>query len=233
MSLLAYFRIARSGARSRGVLGMLVLIAAALLCCPVVYADHCKGKHRNDPGCDSGGDEDTWSFYAESSGHVTGMYTSKEYKISGDDHNIVFNRPSTNSYRLGDYFIFHDYDGRSGQNCFVGSSIDRAGSMHLLDEFGSEPEAVARFWFLAENDPEFAEDKVTDLGYRLTLYNFDPDEVWAGEFPPNKESYSVRVATHWELITTKKADSRKEPCVSGGLIPFPSGEVELRVIQNP
>ena len=205
MSVLENFRIARAGAYTRGILGLVAVIAAALLLCPVVYADHCKGKHRNDPGCDGGGggDDGTWSFHAKSSGHVTGMYNSKDYKISGDDHNIVFNKSGGNTYTLGDYFIFHDYNGRSGQDCFVSSSIDRAGTMHLLDEFGSDGDAVARFWFGAENAPEFPEDKTT-LGYRLTLYNFDANGGWAGDFPPNKTDYSVRVATHWELITTKK-----------------------------
>lgn len=211
-----------------------VLLAATVVC-PVALAHHRPG-HGGGGG---GGDNDTWSFHAESSGHVYGYYDSKEYNVSGDVHNLVFNKRNGNEYWFSDYFRDWDYNGRSGWECFTDSTVDPvdenpnlAGTMQLY-EFGNEPELVARLWFRAGNDPDDPADKIHDIQYVLDLYN--ESQGWTGPFPPDKvpAPASWRVATHWELRTAKRGSLRNEPCVTGNVVPFGIGDVYFEVEQNP
>ncbi len=181
----------------------------------------------------NGGGQETWSFSAESSGEVVGLYESKVYTISGDDQNLVFNDFNQNIYRLSDFFIIRDYNGKSGEECFVSSGINRAGTMQLYDDLGNDADLVARLWFRASNDPADPANQIDDLKYVMELY--DDGEGWAGSFPPNQAAWSVRVATRWELKTVRKGDARKDPCVSGDILAFPaeSEGIIFRVIQSP
>jgi len=196
-------------------------------------------------GGGSGGGDDTWSFHAETVGHVTGYYDSKEYSVSGDDHNLVFNKPGDNDFWLSDFFRDWDYNGRDGWECFTdfpGSprnpgnepnyNPNFVGTMQLYDGFGSDPDLAARFWFWAGNDPEDPADKLHGTDYVLQLYDYG--QVWTGPFPPDQVAPSYRIATHWEILPKKKNLLRDEPCVTGGVVAFPAGEgVLLEVIQNP
>ena len=176
------------------------------------------------------GGQETWSFSAISSGHVLGSYVSKEYGISNDVHNIVFNEPSNNAISLGEYFVLRDYDGRSGNICFDTDVM--IGTMQVYDEFGSDADLVARVWFRAANDPADPGDSLDDVKYVLDL--FDGGQGWNGPFPPAQVAYSSRLATHWELRNPNKGWLRNEPCVSSGIVAFPASEgVLFEVIQNP
>ncbi|MDX1555821.1 MAG: hypothetical protein R3212_07335, partial [Xanthomonadales bacterium] len=204
---------------------------------------HHRPGHGGGGGGSGGGD--TWSFDAESIGHVDGDFESKEYSVTSDVHNLVFNKNGGNFYQFSDYFRDFVYDGgRSGWDCFVdyeGSprpieppdpNPNFAGSMQLYDEFGSGDDLVARFWFWAGNAPEDPADKLHVIDYVLSLYNFSG--MWFPSFPPDVGVWSNRYATHWELAVTKGRLNRKEPCVTSDLVAFPPDEeIELRVIQNP
>jgi hypothetical protein len=218
------------------------VLAAILLSATVVssaaLAHHRPGHGGGGPG---GGEDETWSFTAGSDGDVTGTYVSKEYTISNDVQNIVFNKPGGNAYWLSDYFRdLHYRDGGDGAECFVGTesnpmdpSPNFAGTMQLYDNFGNDSDLVARFWFRAGNDPVDPQDKIYDLQYVLSVY--DDGQGWIGNFPPDQGVYSYRTATHWSLATAKKGARHNEPCVTDGIVSFsPDGSgVDFSVIQNP
>lgn len=205
----------RNGAISTSIILLLILTSFNVLSAPSCEKNP---KFCDPPPPDEG---DTWMFHAVSHSPLEGIYTSKEYQITGDTKNLVFNKTGGNNYWLSKYFVDRNYNGRSGGNCFGPASKNRAGTMQLADDLGKNSDLVAVFWFRASNDPVDPADEINDLKYVLELYN--DSEGWFGIFPPDQTG-SSRTATHWKMRTERKGSLNNEPCVTNGLESFNSGE---------
>jgi len=184
---------------------------------------------------------ETGRFTAETSGAITGFWTSKEYKYSDKTTGIGFNAHGGTAYLYFSHAFIHEFDEYSpddighlngaGHKCFGnGNSGDFLRGTAQIYKMGSgkDSDKIMNLWIHADNaNPDDAEI----IFYLLELYNAD-EPAWDGGFPPNT-SGSVNYATSWSMDTTSKSYQKHDPCRgSGGS--FPVGEdVTFTIKQLP
>lgn len=174
---------------------------------------------------------ETGKFTAETSGAITGFWTSKEYKYSDKTTGINFNAQGGTAYLYFSHAFIHEFDEYSpgdpghengaGHECFGnGDSGDFLGGTAQIQEmgFGRDSDLVMNLWIHADNANPDDEEIIF---YVLELYNAD-EPAWDGGFPPDTTG-SVNFASSWNLRTTSKSYQKLEPCRGSG-DQFPGGE---------
>lgn len=176
-----------------------VVITAAMLFLTLsgagsVFADHCKGKHRNDPGCDGGGGEDP-SANPALAWVSDSYYSVNVIDVDGSNNRSIFNRKAARSITprvvrwspVTDQVLYQD---RFDRSLYI-VDMDGSNLRPIAANSSGVPVSVeyAMEWRLVSaplnGSPErifFLANPVDDSNSRLTdLYVMDPHSGSVGD----------------------------------------------------